>query len=81
MCLDATVWRGATCSTDHHLLCARLRLQQDGYRRRVTMAKVKRFDVEKLGIRHCKESEEEGRSGRDEFQEQVVERAREEWPE
>ena len=45
------------------------------------MARVKRFDVEKLGVRHCKESEEEGRSGRDEFQEQLVERAREEWPE
>ena len=45
------------------------------------VAREKKFDVEKLAAGQNKESDEEGWSVRDEFQEQVVERVREAWPE
>ena len=77
--MDVTVQRGATCNTDQLLVCSRLRLQRGGYRRIVLMARSQRFDVKKLGVKHYKESDEGERAVRDEFQEQVVERAREAW--
>ena len=69
------------CNIDHHLVCARLRLQLGGHRRRVLVARRKKFYAEKLGVSHYKKSDKEGRLVRDEFQKQAVERAMEAWPE
>ena len=75
ICVDVAVKRGAVCNTDHHLVCAMLRLRGIRYgRRRGSRAKDKRFDVEKMAISKDGESAE-----RDEYLEKVLERTREAW--
>ena len=75
ICVDVAVKRGAVCNTDHHLVCAKLRLRGIRYgRRRGSRAKDKRFDVEKMAISKDGES-----AVRDEYLEKVLEKAREAW--
>ncbi len=41
--------RGALCNTDHHIMCAKLKLQRARYGRRISGgAKGKKYDMEKL---------------------------------
>ena len=71
--------RGAVCNTDHHLVCAKLRLLRAQCRRRSSGggAKGKKYNVEKLIVSRGKD--EEGEAVRSEYLEKVLERAREDW--
>ena len=51
ICIGVSAKRGAVSNTDHHLVCAKLRLRGVRYgKRRGSRAKDKRFDVEKMAI-------------------------------
>ena len=72
MCVDVAARRGAVCNTDHNVVCARLCLKQGSYARRVPVPpRGGTFDVEKLASSPLRE----------EYQEQVTEKAGEAWPE
>ena len=69
--MDVVVGRRAVCNTDNHVVCARLCLKQGSYATRVPAGPRRgRFDVEKLASTSLKE----------EYQEQVTEKALEAWP-
>ena len=51
-CVDVTVRRRASCNTDHHRVCARLRLQRVRHGSRAPVARGKGFDMEKLAVSH-----------------------------
>lgn len=69
--------RGAVCNTDHHFVCVKLRLQKVNYSRHSKGAQSRRFDVARLVV-SAKASEEDNKV-RDEFIQNVLDRASEEW--
>ena len=78
LCVDVAARRGAVCNTDHHLVLAKLKVWRCGCRRSVLdgrAPKVKRYDVGKLA---CKE---DGLEACERYQEEVMKRAKEAWPE
>ena len=79
--MDVAAKRGVVCNTDHHLVCAKLRLLRAQCRRRSSGGgtKGKKYNVEKLIVSRGKD--EEGEAVRNEYLEKVLVRAREDWSE
>ena len=74
MCMDVAAKRGAVCNTDHHLVCAKLRLWRTPCGKRARKEKSRRYNVDKLATGH----EEDG-SVRDEYLQKVSERVNDAW--
>jgi len=75
MCLDVSVKRGAECNTDHHLLCARLRLCVGRLGRKVKARSGTRFDVSEIvdASGMAEEEDVNVRSVREEYLDHVLE--------
>ena len=81
ICLDVAVKRGAECNTDHQFVYARLRMAGCGYRRKAYVNGKGTYDVSKLVRVRQGDYDGSDQLVMEEFQEEVVERARAVWPE
>ena len=77
---DVAVKTGAKCNTDHQFVCARLRMAGCGYRRKASVNRKGRYDVSKLVRVRQGEYDGGDQLVMEEFQEEMVERARAVWP-
>ena len=82
MFVDVSVRRGAESNIDHQMLCATLRLKRENYRTPMPPADNRRYDVSSLA--HVEVGRTEGNEASNEmkttFIEQVLEKARKDWP-
>ena len=78
MCVDVSVKRGAECNTDHQMLCATLRLKRENYHTPVPSTENRRYDVSSLA--RVEVGRTEDNEVKTAFIEQVLEKARKDWP-
>ena len=81
ICSDITVKRGAESNTDHQFMNGSVRIAWRGLNRRAGMNEDKRYGVS--GLVSCTENDDmsTGRPLKQEYIEEVLERARSAWPE
>ena len=76
--MDVSVRRGAECNIDHRMLCTTLRLKRKNYHTPVPPADNRRYDVSSLA--RVEVGRTEGNEVKTAFIEQVLEKARKDWP-